>query len=120
MRHYPQSFELSTLGGWIATRSGGHFATLYTHIDTDTSYRMSLPYPNPAHNQCTIDFNDVTEDIYLQLIDITGKIIQDYVVPAGSHQLNINTSNLPNGSYYYLLKDVEGQTKTGKIVVVHL
>ena len=33
LRHYPQSFEYSTLGGWIATRSGGHFATLYTHID---------------------------------------------------------------------------------------
>lgn len=33
LRHYPQSFELSTLGGWIATRAGGHFATLYTHID---------------------------------------------------------------------------------------
>lgn len=33
LRHYPQSFELSTLGGWIATRAGGHFATLHTHID---------------------------------------------------------------------------------------
>jgi alkyldihydroxyacetonephosphate synthase len=33
LRHYPQSFEYSTLGGWIATRSGGHFASLYTHID---------------------------------------------------------------------------------------
>jgi alkyldihydroxyacetonephosphate synthase len=33
LRHFPQSFEWSTLGGWIATRSGGHFATLYTHID---------------------------------------------------------------------------------------
>ncbi len=33
LRHFPQSFEVSTLGGWIATRSGGHFATLYTHID---------------------------------------------------------------------------------------
>jgi alkyldihydroxyacetonephosphate synthase len=33
IRHCPQSFEFSTLGGWIATRSGGHFATLYTHID---------------------------------------------------------------------------------------
>lgn len=33
LRHYPQSFEHSTLGGWIATRSGGHFATLHTHID---------------------------------------------------------------------------------------
>jgi len=33
LRHYPQSFEFSTLGGWLATRSGGHYATLYTHID---------------------------------------------------------------------------------------
>ena len=33
LRHFPQSFGFSTLGGWIATRSGGHYATLYTHID---------------------------------------------------------------------------------------
>ena len=33
LRHFPQSFVCSTLAGWIATRSGGHFATLYTHID---------------------------------------------------------------------------------------
>ncbi|HWI73745.1 MAG TPA: FAD-binding oxidoreductase, partial [Baekduia sp.] len=33
MRFFPQSFELSTLGGWIATRAGGHFATVWTHVD---------------------------------------------------------------------------------------
>jgi alkyldihydroxyacetonephosphate synthase len=33
LRHFPQSFQFSTLGGWIATRAGGHFATLHTHID---------------------------------------------------------------------------------------
>ncbi len=33
MRFFPQSFELSTLGGWVATRAGGHFATKLTHID---------------------------------------------------------------------------------------
>jgi alkyldihydroxyacetonephosphate synthase len=33
LRHFPQSFEFSSLGGWIATRSGGHYATLYTHVD---------------------------------------------------------------------------------------
>jgi alkyldihydroxyacetonephosphate synthase len=32
-RHFPQSFEFSTLGGWIATRSGGHYATGPTHVD---------------------------------------------------------------------------------------
>ena len=33
LRFFPQSFEFSTLGGWIATRAGGHFATVLTHVD---------------------------------------------------------------------------------------
>jgi alkyldihydroxyacetonephosphate synthase len=33
LRHYPQSWEFSTVGGWIATRAGGHYATGATHID---------------------------------------------------------------------------------------
>ena len=45
LRHFPQSFEFSTLGGWIATRSGGHFATLYTHID---DFVESLRVVTPA------------------------------------------------------------------------
>ncbi len=45
LRHFPQSFEFSTVGGWIATRSGGHFATLYTHID---DFVASLRVVTPA------------------------------------------------------------------------
>ncbi|HXP36674.1 MAG TPA: FAD-binding oxidoreductase [Solirubrobacteraceae bacterium] len=33
LRHFPQSFEYATLGGWIATRAAGHFATGRTHIE---------------------------------------------------------------------------------------
>ena len=33
LRHFPQSFEYSTLGGWIATRAAGHFASIWTHIE---------------------------------------------------------------------------------------
>jgi len=33
LRHFPQSFEYSTLGGWLATRAAGHFATVWTHIE---------------------------------------------------------------------------------------
>jgi alkyldihydroxyacetonephosphate synthase len=44
LRHFPQSFAYSTLGGWLATRAGGHFATLYTHIDDLTeSMRVITP-----------------------------------------------------------------------------
>lgn len=42
LRHYPQSFMFSTVGGWIATRAGGHFATLYTHIDDLVSSTRTL------------------------------------------------------------------------------
>ena len=34
LRHYPQSYYFSTVGGWIATRSGGHYSTLLGKIDS--------------------------------------------------------------------------------------
>ncbi|MFJ6985607.1 MULTISPECIES: FAD-binding oxidoreductase [unclassified Streptomyces] len=44
LRFFPQSFEFSTLGGWLATRAGGHFATGPTHIDDLTeSLRVVTP-----------------------------------------------------------------------------
>jgi len=49
LRHFPQSFEYSTLGGWVATRAGGHFATGPTHIDDLVeSIRAITPRRLPA------------------------------------------------------------------------
>jgi alkyldihydroxyacetonephosphate synthase len=45
LRHFPQSFEFSTLGGWLATRAGGHYAMRYTHID---DFVESLRVVTPA------------------------------------------------------------------------
>ncbi|MFG3257036.1 FAD-binding oxidoreductase [Streptomyces sp. NPDC048172] len=45
LRHFPQSFEFSTLGGWLATRAGGHYATVRTHID---DFVQSLSVVTPA------------------------------------------------------------------------
>ncbi|MFJ6939835.1 FAD-binding oxidoreductase [Streptomyces sp. NPDC101132] len=45
LRHFPQSFEFSTLGGWLATRAGGHYATGPTHID---DFVQSLRVVTPA------------------------------------------------------------------------
>lgn len=33
MGHWPQSIELSTVGGWAATRASGQFSTLYGNIE---------------------------------------------------------------------------------------
>ncbi|MFF3941865.1 FAD-binding oxidoreductase [Streptomyces phaeofaciens] len=45
LRHFPQSFEFSTLGGWLATRAGGHYATTRTHID---DFTQALGVVTPA------------------------------------------------------------------------
>ncbi len=50
LRHFPQSFEMATLGGMIVTRSGGHFATLYTHID---EFVQSVELVTPAGTLAT-------------------------------------------------------------------
>lgn len=52
LRHYPQSYEFSTLGGWVATRAGGHFATLYTHID---DFVASVRAVSPSGTLETLD-----------------------------------------------------------------
>ncbi|MDB4963672.1 MAG: putative alkyl dihydroxyacetonephosphate synthase agp [Myxococcales bacterium] len=44
LRHYPQSFEMSTLGGWLATRAGGHYATGPTRID-ELAHAMTMITP---------------------------------------------------------------------------
>jgi alkyldihydroxyacetonephosphate synthase len=44
LRHFPQSFEFSTLGGWLATRAGGHYATGATHID-DLTHAITMVTP---------------------------------------------------------------------------
>jgi len=53
LRHYPQSFEFSTLGGWIATRAGGHFATRYTHID-DLVNSVSMVTPQGEYKTARV------------------------------------------------------------------
>ncbi|PRH79337.1 FAD-binding oxidoreductase [Streptomyces solincola] len=45
LRHFPQSFEFSTLGGWLATRAGGHYATGRTRVD---DFTQSLRVVTPA------------------------------------------------------------------------
>ncbi|GAB3681518.1 FAD-binding oxidoreductase [Salinisphaera aquimarina] len=45
MRHYPQSYFHSTLGGWVATRGAGHFSTLRAKIE-DRVQALSVMLPD--------------------------------------------------------------------------
>lgn len=43
--HYPQSIELSTVGGWVATRAAGQFSSAYGNIE-DVLMGLEVVLPN--------------------------------------------------------------------------
>jgi len=43
--HYPQSIDLSTVGGWVATRSSGQFSSAYGSIE-DVVMALEVVLPN--------------------------------------------------------------------------
>ncbi len=43
--HYPQSIELSTVGGWVATRAAGQFSSAYGNIE-DVLLGLEVVLPN--------------------------------------------------------------------------
>lgn len=43
--HWPQSIELSSVGGWVATRASGQFSTAYGNIE-DIVYSIEAVMPN--------------------------------------------------------------------------
>ena len=45
VRHFPQSYFHSTLGGWVATRGAGHFSTLIAKIE-DRVQALSVTLPD--------------------------------------------------------------------------
>jgi alkyldihydroxyacetonephosphate synthase len=50
LRFFPQSFQRSTVGGWLATRAAGHYATGPTHVDDLVE---SITMVTPAGVQCS-------------------------------------------------------------------
>lgn len=81
--HYPQSFEFSTLGGWVATRSAGQQSTRYGKIeDMVAGLKLATPRgtltvkPHPARATGP-DLNGLvvgSEGIYGVITEVTVRI----------------------------------------------
>jgi Secretion system C-terminal sorting domain len=60
-------------------------------------------YPNPSKNKTTISFYAPNDgDIWISLVDATGREVKRQsfgYLKAGSHQLTLLTTDLPNGTY---------------------
>jgi len=81
LRFYPQSFEFSTLGGWIATRAAGHHTTIDTQIDDLVeSLRVVTPSGIMASNRFPKSGAGVSPDrLFIGSEGILGIITEAWV-----------------------------------------
>lgn len=65
MGHFPQSFEYSTLGGWIVTRSAGQESSAYGRIE---DIAISMKVATPTGELSTSSFEGDAEGINLKAL----------------------------------------------------
>ncbi len=81
-------------------------------------------YPNPYQEVCNIAYQlDQKENVVLEVYDLLGKKVADYVngaQPAGQYQHTFSAAalGLPNGMYLIQLS-IDGKKATHKIVEMH-
>ena len=80
-----------------------------TGIQTLTAGKM-LVYPNPAHGQCTVQFERETPSV-VRLFTIEGTLVQEFIPTHESIELT-----LPSSGVFLLVCDMKEGTVVRKIV----
>ena len=108
-------------------------AVYFIAIDPTATHRQSLPipvsgfvleqnYPNPASATAYITFMlQDRGEARLEVFDLLGRtriILLDQILEAGQHEVALDTSNWPAGTYFYRLRSKAGM-QTRSMVVLH-
>lgn len=102
-----------------------HDATSTIQINNNNTplFYLGQSRPNPSNNVATISYqlNNNSNKVALSLVGIAGKEILHKPIgnqAAGSYDIQIATTDIPNGIYFYTLS-VGNQKLTRKLVVNH-
>ena len=96
----------------------GDVASLPEEISSSSSLNA---YPNPANGETTISYSlNKSGNVNIVITDMMGRTVkmmnQGNQVAGTSYNVNLSTSDLANGTYFYTLS-VNGEKQTKKLVV---
>lgn len=106
----------------IISNSHEWFGGPSTGIPSYTSAKQSFlgqNFPNPANGMTTILLDKVTSDMTIEIIDLTGRVLNSVKVNAGTTQIQVNTGSMKNGSYLYRLVEANRVLETRIMQVIH-
>jgi alpha-tubulin suppressor-like RCC1 family protein len=85
-------------------------------MDPEQETASIILYPNPAHDQVTIESNDHTAWENAILYTLNGQIIKQWGLSQSSRTA-LQLGDLPEGLYFLNLQSVEGQKYTRKLII---
>lgn len=89
--------------------------------ETASKFTLEQNYPNPFNPSTVVGFQlSVAGDASLKVYDLLGRevaVLVDGVMPAGSHTVNFDASNITSGVYIYKL-EAGGQIMTRRMTLV--
>ncbi len=74
-------------------------------------------YPNPAKDLVTIEYDLAVEKATVEVFDISGRAINQYMLSSSKGELQLNTSSYQSGVYIVVVKDKNTVLKQQKLVV---
>ncbi len=99
--------------------------TLSSNIEIDNSqlldnYYHLFAFPNPSFNQTTIEFDLPPGNKNGEIVFYTlhGQEIMRYMITNDMQYINVNTSNLSAGTYYYQIQCPDGYIKGEKLTII--
>ncbi len=94
------------------------YTVLTAGIGEVNNQNRFVAYPNPANGSVTISYN-TTQQSELVIYNIVGESVGKFDLAAGSNQLDIETSSMPAGTYFYSIISDSKITATKRLVIKH-
>lgn len=121
------TIEVSEVGVYTVTITGTNGCVTIADVTVDfvssiedlNQATLSRAYPNPADQQITIELINITEDLELQVRDLSGRLVMTREIESGTKQIDVKTNELSEGTYFYQLNNGNAVLSTQKIVVIH-
>jgi len=80
---------------------------------------IGTAYPNPTNDITFIPVTNINNDMTIQVMDVTGRIVMTQAVAEGTTLIQINTATLNAGMYLYRLVDGNAVMKAKQLQVIH-
>lgn len=103
------------LWGGHKNRKALRFLLMQPKADVAQEVQRAIKaYPSPAANNQSLSFQVLSEGaVRVELIRQSGKLVRvllDQQLKEGMHQLEVDLSMLPTGSYFYRISDAKGSS----------